>query len=718
MPAEPQFLNPGWFLALLPLALLLVRLARVRGGSGAWRRVIEPHLLAALTVGADGRPRRWPLAVLALGWLLGVIALANPTFERIQVPAFRDAAARVVVLDLSQSMLADDLAPSRLERARFKVEDILRRSRNGQVGLVVFAGDAFTVAPLTDDGETIRNMLPALSPEIMPAAGSRPGLGIQEGLKLLRQAGVRDGEVVLLTDDAGGARARSAAGDLRRAGHRLAVIGVGTPDGAAVPGVRTSRGAVIAQLEEGKLRSLARHGGGDYARIAVDDADLREALARDESGRVREDEDPMQADVWKELGPWVTLALVPLAALGFRRGWLLLPAVLALNLGLVTPAPVLAQADGVGAAAPERAAPEPSFGERWRALWQRPDQQAAGALAGGDYARAARLAQEPARSGSARYRLGDFDAAAEAFGAADDAEAHYNRGNALARAGRLEAALEAYDQALARAPDMADAAYNRERVQEALERRDQQAQQQSPNQSPNQSQGQQQDQGQQGDAGEQPGGGGSAGDQQQDAAGSGGAGDSQRGAQSDPQHDETQGADAGSDGEDGSAADPERSAGGGDGDAAEGAEPESRAGADSGAEQRAGGDQGPGDGGGDDGEQASAPDEADAARRRASEDRAAEDYRAAAEAARAQAERDGESAGSAAAGGDGEPADGQAAAGGEAPADPAALESRQAADQWLRRIPDDPAGLLRRKFLYQYRMRAGDGRSQMAEDPW
>ncbi|WP_200233401.1 BatD family protein [Thiohalocapsa halophila] len=592
MPDEFRLLNPGWLVALVPLALLLVGLARNGGGSGPWRRVIEPHLLAALTVGADGRPQRWPLAVLALGWLVAVIALANPTFERIEVPAFRDAAARVVVLDLSQSMLADDLAPNRLERARFKVEDILRRSRNGQVGLVVFAGDAFTVAPLTDDGETIRNMLPALSPEIMPAAGSRPGLGIQEGLKLLRQAGVRDGEVVVLTDDPGGARARSAAADLRRAGHRLAVIGVGTPEGAAVPGVRTSRGAVIAQLEEGKLRSLARHGGGDYARISVDDADLREALARDESGRVREDEDPMQADVWKELGPWVTLAVVPLAALGFRRGWLLLPAVLALNLGLVTPAPVLAQTSGGGPADPAAsasAAPEPGLGERWRDLWQRPDQQAAGALAGGDYARAARLAQDPARSGAARYRLGDFDAAAEAFGAADDAQAHYNRGNALARAGRLEAALEAYDQALARAPDMADAAYNRERVQEALERREQQSQQQRSDQS----QGQQQDQGRQGDAGEQSGeqsggddadaqagegGGGSAGDQQQGAAGSGGAGDSQRDAQSDArndaQRDDTQGA-----GGDGSGADQERSAGGGaDRDAAEGAESESRAG--------------------------------------------------------------------------------------------------------------------------------------------
>jgi Ca-activated chloride channel family protein len=703
MPADFHFLNPAWLLALLPLGALLAALTRARQGAGAWRRVVEPQLLAALIVGSEGRPRRWPLMLLGLGWLLAVLALANPTFERVPVPAFRDAAARVVALDLSQSMLADDLAPSRLTRARFKVEDILNRSRNGQVGLVAFAGDAFAVAPLTDDAETIRNMLPALSPEIMPAEGSRPDLAIQEALRLLRQAGVQDGEVVLLTDDAGGARARSAAADLRRAGHRLAVIGVGTPEGAAVPGVRTSRGAVIAQLAEGELRSLARHGGGDYARITVDDADLRRALARDESGRVREDEQPMQADVWKELGPWVALALVPLAALGFRRGWLLLPALLALGLSGLAPAPVLAQGDAGDTPALQ------GLGERWRALWQRPDQQAAGALAGGDYARAVRLAQDPARSGAARYRLGDFEAAADAFAAGDSADAHYNRGNALARAGRLEDALEAYDVALSQAPGMADAQYNRERVAEALRRREQQSQQQ---QSP-QADAEQQSNGQSGD---QSGAGGSRDDARQGDAGGGGQAQQADAADAADQG-ESGSEQAGAAGEspDSGGREPGSEAAQPDAGAGEGSEQPPGAAADAGAEQQAAAAQQDGAGGGQDEEpeQVSA---AEAAQRRASEDQAAADYQA-----EAQAEADAGSepaTGIGAAGGEQTSAGDRAAAGGDALPDPAQLESRQAADQWLRRIPDDPAGLLRRKFLYQYRMRAGDGRSQMTEDPW
>ncbi|MCG6943384.1 MAG: VWA domain-containing protein [Thiohalocapsa sp.] len=697
MPADFHFLHPGWFLALLPLALLLVALVRVRSGAGAWQRVIEPQLLAALTVGADGRRRRWLPALLGLGWLVAVLALADPTFERVQVPAFHDAAARVVVLDLSQSMLADDLAPSRLERARFKVEDILRRADRGQVGLVAFAGDAFTVAPLTDDADTIRGMLSALSPEVMPVPGSRPDLAIGRAQELLHQAGVRGGEVVLITDDAGGARARAAAAGLRRAGHRLSVIGVGTQKGAAVPGVRTSRGAVIARLDTSALRSLARAGGGEYAPITADDGDLRQVLRGDAMGQVRRDDHPQQAEIWKELGPWIALALVPLAALGFRRGWLMLPVLVALNLSATAPAPALAQQVDAPAPAPSPAATG-GLAQRWHDLWQRRDQQAASALERGAFDRARDVADDPARAGAARYRLGDYEAAADAFAGGGTADDAYNLGNALARAGRLEDALAAYDAALARQPDMPDALYNRKRVEEALRRRQQQPQQQSQGQQSQQSDRQQSEQqSSQGQSGQQPSPGADGGqadsganqeqDRQQEQQGQQQAGaqhDSPgaQGGQSATQDDTQKAGDDASPSAQGKQAQPDA------------AQQQQRAGSAS----------------GDDNGQDAQPDDeaaAQAEQRRASEAQAAEDYRAEAGAAGAH-------------GGQAKESPEQAAAAGssaEAP-DTAALESRQAADQWLRRIPDDPAGLLRRKFLYQYRMRAEDGRGGPPENPW
>ena len=681
-----HFLSPLWFLALLPLGLLLWAAARTGSATNAWRRVIDARLLAVLATDGDAGVRRWwPLALLALGWTLAVVALANPTFEREPVPAFRTDSARVVALDLSRSMLADDLTPTRLDRARYKLVDILSRAEGGQVGLVVFAGDAFPVSPLTDDADTLLGMLDALAPDIMPVQGSRPDLAIAGATALLQQAGARRGEVVLLTDDAGDQRATRAAEDLRAAGHRLAVIGVGTAEGAAVPGVRSSQGPVIAALDVPALQALAGAGGGDYSPLTTGDADLNRVL-RDPSltTRALAPDDPMLTESWKELGPWLVLALLPLGALAFRRGWVVAIALLVANLSLTAPRPAMA------------------FG--WDDLWQRRDQQAAHALADADYERARELAQDPLRSGTASYRLGDYDAAVESFAAGDGPQYHYNRGNALAATGSLEDAIAAYDEALTRAPDMADALHNKAQIEQLLEQQQQQQQQE-------QEQQQQSDGGEQGDKSDQAQQSGSDQAEQQESGEpetgeQAGAEDESADGQDESQQDQAQeqsGDQSGQqeqqsgDGDDqqqGSDADQQQSD-------AEGAQ--SQAGQQGAAQDTEGREDGASsanaDPAGDDG---MAQDQAE--RDRA--EQAADDYRAEAAAQAGDAT-------------DQPPPDDAtaAAAGDEAPT-PEELESRQAADQWLRRIPDDPAGLLRRKFLYQYRARAEQEGEAATGNPW
>ena len=677
-----HFLTPLWFFALLPLALLGWAAARSGSGTDAWRRVIDERLFAVLSVGGEAGARRWwPLSLLALGWLIAVIALANPTFERQPVPAFRSDAARVVALDLSRSMLADDLTPTRLDRARYKVADILRRSGDGQVGLVAFAGDAFAVSPLTDDADTILGMLDAVSPEIMPVQGSRPDLAIRRGMELLKQAGAQRGEVVLLTDGAGDQRALAAAEDLRAAGHRLAIIGVGTAQGAPVPGVRTSQGKVIATLDAAPLRALARAGGGAYAALSADDRDLNQVL-RDPAARARavQQNNSNQAEAWKELGPWIALMLLPLGALAFRRGWVLgVMLLIGAQGGLLAPRPALALG--------------------WGDLWQRRDQQAAQALSDGDYQRARRLAADPARRGTANYRLGDYGAAAEAFARVDDAEQHYNRGNALARAGQLQQAIAAYDEALAKEPDMADARYNKAQVERLLRQQQEQQDRQSR-------------QGQQGDRQNQ-----TDGDQSsQDQTGKDSSGQDEAKPQT-PEQDGSQPQPAGQD-QDGQDQQDQDQQGqeqsgqqsGGEGPQPETGQPQSEEAepkdgqADEATEQASSPSKGDG-GDADNGQQETADNAPDQADRQRTE-QAAADYRDEAERAR----QAGQSQGS-------EPA-GQSAATAERDLSPEELESRQAADQWLRRIPDDPAGLLRRKFLYQYRERSAEQGEAAAGNPW
>jgi Ca-activated chloride channel family protein len=248
-------------------------------------RVVDPGLLPYLLQESSGGRRWLPLALVALGWTLAVLALANPTWQRLPTPAFRTDAARVLVLDLSGSMEAADLKPSRLARARYKVADILKASRDGQVGLVAFAGDAFVVAPLSDDAETLLAMLDALSPQVMPVRGSRPDLGLAKAGEILAAVGSRDGEVVLVSDDAGDDRALAAAGALAAHGQRVSVLGVGTAEGAPVPGARDADGKpVIARLTEPGLQALARAGGGEYATLTPDETDLARIL-RPQSGR-------------------------------------------------------------------------------------------------------------------------------------------------------------------------------------------------------------------------------------------------------------------------------------------------------------------------------------------------------------------------------------------------------------------------------------------------
>ena len=189
MPETFHFLQPDWFYLLIPLAgIILFLLKPVSGSSNPWLKVIDKDLLPWLKVKSAGSNSRHFAWLLAAGWIIAVIALANPVWEKLPQPVFQTDQARVIVLDLSLSMNSTDFKPTRIERARFKVSDILALKQEGVIGLVVFAGDAFVVSPLTRDAETIASQLQALKPGIMPVQGSRADLGLLKAAELLKQA--------------------------------------------------------------------------------------------------------------------------------------------------------------------------------------------------------------------------------------------------------------------------------------------------------------------------------------------------------------------------------------------------------------------------------------------------------------------------------------------------------------------------------------------------
>lgn len=471
-----HFLRPWWLmLALAWLPLLAWRVRAARGGA-AFTRLADAVLLPWLLVGT--RRARWAGPALALlGAALATLALAGPAWQRLPQPLYADGAAQVVVVSLSRRMLARDVQPDRMDRVRLKVRDLLHANPAGRNGVVAYAGDAFTVAPLTTDAHALDDLVQALAPDVMPVAGNAAATGIARGVKLLQQGGAQDGSLVVVTDTAGAA-AIAAARAARAAGIRVSVLGVGKPDGVPVTLANGSLltdaagNVVIARRDDASLRALAAAGGGTYVPMREDHSDvaaLEAALPTDHGTRTPSG---AQGNQWRDMGPWLLLPLLMLAALSFRRGWLLLVPLVALpcvvppvRAAAATPASAGSVALPTPIAPGHRAVPASGH---WTALFHNADQRAAHALALGQPERARSLARSPGLRGAAAYRSGDYGAAATAFAAAPGSDGAYNLGNALARQGDYRQAIKAYDQALRLDAGNVDARANRKAVEDWL----------------------------------------------------------------------------------------------------------------------------------------------------------------------------------------------------------------------------------------------------------
>ena len=491
MTASLIFLRPWWLAALLLLPALMAFQRWRRGERNAWEQAVDPHLLPHLieTGTAEGASA-WSWLRPA-GAALAILALAGPSWQESPTPLWQVDAPLVIALDLSSAMLTADLAPSRLVQARSKVSELLEKRRGGQFGLIVFAGDAFTAAPITRDAGTIQAVVQGLAPDLMPVDGQRADRAIEHAVAMMASGGFRTADILLVTDHAD-ALTTSAARRALSLGFRVSALGVGTAAGAPRTGtggfVTNAQGQVqLARLDLGSLKVLASAGGGKAVPLTADSSDLQNLglLVPDGGARPGTSAEggsaskPAMAMERTDDGYWLVLVLLPLALLGFRRSSL---AVLVLAVALVgaslpgttdaaTHAATVAGPGGaVAPAGAGGAATAPGWSSAWTALWQRPDQRARAALDAGDFARARQLAPNGDLRGVAAYRSDDYAAAAREFASNDSADAHYNQGNALAKAGEFQQALAAYTAALKRAPDMADARTNRKAVEDFLKK--------------------------------------------------------------------------------------------------------------------------------------------------------------------------------------------------------------------------------------------------------
>jgi len=452
MNSQFHLLRPEWLLALLPLIFFSWMLLRKRLFSRSWQSVIDPKLLPHLLIGKPGKSSRLPIFIFFISGVIGIFSLAGPVWEKLPQPVFKEQSALIIALDLSKSMDATDIKPSRLARARHKILDILKLRKEGQTALITYAAEAFTVSPLTDDVATIESLVSSLETNLMPAQGSRTDVALEKASELLKNASINKGDLMLITDGIDSSFSK-AFNKLETDGHRVSILAIGTREGGPITlgnggFLKDSGGSiVIPKLDSSNLRSIALGTGGRFSLMTTDDADIKHLLGLLEINRSKAEskQTEMKADVWREEGPWLLLVLIPFAAFAFRRGYLSLVFMLILPF------------------------PQPADALSWDELWTNDNQRATKKLEQNKPGDAASLFNNKEWKASAHFKAEQYEQALEQYEKLDSTDAHYNRGNTLAKMGRMEEAIKAYDKAIEKNPEHEDAIYNKKQLEQQQE---------------------------------------------------------------------------------------------------------------------------------------------------------------------------------------------------------------------------------------------------------
>jgi Ca-activated chloride channel family protein len=440
--------------------------------------LIAPHIAKAM--GLEASKNSITIKLFTAAWLITIFSLSGPSINDVTRPSVQANDARVVVMDMSLSMYARDVSPSRLEQARYKVTDMLNQWQDGQTGLVVYAGDAYSVAPLTRDSQSLLNHLPLLSPAIMPYPGARAEKGVEQAIDMLTNAGFQSGQIILVIDDLS-AKEQQAIEALIDNRWQLAILAVATENGAPIPlpeggMLQTSNGTtVVATSQFGNMNALARNVGGLFIPIQHNNSDVDTITSMSEllANTSTYTDSKREIETWQNKGYWLTLPLLALALLMFRRG-VLFSLMLGVTLTTATPK---AQANP----------------------WLNDNQKAYQSFQSGDFQAAQNTFSDKEWQGISAYENGDYQTAIEALSGIESTRAEYNLGNAYAQSGELEKAIEQYQRVLAQEPNHQDAQDNLSLVEQLRDQQQQQSQGEDSSESQQSEQdSQEQDSGQQG----------------------------------------------------------------------------------------------------------------------------------------------------------------------------------------------------------------------------
>ncbi|MGO2127764.1 MAG: VWA domain-containing protein [Pseudoalteromonas prydzensis] len=450
-----EFIRPAVLWLLVPVCLVFT-IAMLQHKKSNQGELIAPHL-AKFVINTNNQQHSQPIWLIALFAVLAVIFSAGPSFEEKQVPVFQSKNARVIVMDMSLSMYSTDIAPSRLVQARFKALDMIKLFKEGDTALVAYAGTAYTISPLTNDAATLENLIPSLSPDIMPDKGSNVLAGLDAATELLTQAGYLEGDIILVTDGIEQSEQSDISQFTSNNPYRLNIYGVGTEQGAPIKlpeggFLKDNYGQIVVPtINISMLNNLAKNSGGKFTTYQPSERDIQ-VFAPSANSEILKNEKQSQA-LWRiDAGIYGLVILLPMMLWVFRRG-------------------AFAAAIVVVSFLPQQNA----YALELPSVFKNQDQRALDAYQQGEYEQAA-SAQSSQLKGAALYQQGNFDAALAQFSEDKSATGLYNYGNALAKAGKLEEAISAYQQAQQLQDNFTQAKENQALVEQLLQQQEQQQQ--------------------------------------------------------------------------------------------------------------------------------------------------------------------------------------------------------------------------------------------------
>ena len=397
-----HFIRPLWLLALIPM-VFLIWLRWHEECKPSWKDILPDHLREVLTIGEHGWRKQLPLKLLMVNVFIAILICAGPSWQREASPFGEDKASMLVVLDNSDSMLQKDLPPSRLERSKQKIRDLLAERKGGKTGLVVFAGTAHVAMPITQDSAVFDPFLAAIDPEIMPVKGKLA----EQALLLIDQQlqGLAGSTVLLVTDGVNPATISKYEDYFADRPYQLLILAAGNPD-------------IVSNnpIDLDSLQTLASKTGGRLIEVSVDNTDIQQLSRYVERNMQLNGESSMP---WKDMGYALLFPIALIMLIWFRKGWLVQWCLIAMVTGsAMVPTDVWAENISIKAEEPQVVQEVTAFDKAaqwWWDLWLTPDQQGQRLFNKQEYLAAAKQFSDPLRKGTAYYYASEFELAHSAF---------------------------------------------------------------------------------------------------------------------------------------------------------------------------------------------------------------------------------------------------------------------------------------------------------------